>query len=287
MPFKALGKVTNFADRETMQLLALWNESVSIVKLENVSSEELIFEEYSHYIVVHEPLNMKFPEKREEWNKRFCGHAGISVVELIKVNENKIYFKGLFAENMSSVYGIVPYTSFDYNEADFPAAGMEILKKQTMEVALPQATGKTILDVGCGVGSLTLQMAKMNPQSKVTGIDLLEDTMKQCYLNATAYDIENAEFKAASVYELPFDDGAFETVTCFFMIHHLEDIPKALSEVKRVVANGGKVLAVEPLDHNHGTERGIQDWVDYFENAGFAVETQQINRAVFVIAKLK
>jgi ubiquinone/menaquinone biosynthesis C-methylase UbiE len=129
-------------------------------------------------------------------------------------------------------------------------------------------------------------MARMNPESQVMGIDLLEKTMEQCRLNAIAYDIKNAAFKAESVYELPFDDESYETVTCFFMLHHLDDIPKALSEIRRVVSKDGTVLAVEPLDHHHGTERGIQDWIDHFEKAGFSVETQQINRAVFVKAKV-
>ncbi|WP_342305199.1 methyltransferase domain-containing protein [Methanolobus sp. ZRKC5] len=287
MSLKPIGKVSNFADEKTMQLLALWKESVSIVELDKTDAQELLYEEYSHYIVVHDSLKMEFPEKRKEWNRRFCRDAGVSVVELIKVHENKIYFKGLFAANNSSVYGILPYTTFDSQEADFPSAEMEILKKQTMEVALPQAKGKTILDVGCGIGSVTLQMARMNPESKVTGIDLLEKTMEQCRLSAIGYDIKNTFFKSASAYELPFANGEFEIVTCFFMLHHLDDIPKALSEVKRVIAREGKVLAVEPLDHHHGIERGIQDWVDHFENAGFAVETEQINRAIFVSARLK
>lgn len=287
MPFKPIGKVSNFADEETMQLLALWKESVSIIELEEKDPKGLLFEDYSHYIVIHDPLKMEFPEKRKEWNRRFCRNTGVSVVELIKTDGNKIYFKGLFAANMSSVYGIVPYTAFDNQEADFPAAEMEILKRQTMEAALPEANSKAILDVGCGVGSITLKMARMNPGSKITGIDLLEDTMKQCRLNAVAYDIKNVSFTAASVYELPFDDGKFETITCFFMLHHLDDIPKALSEIRRVLDKGGKILAVEPLDHHHGTERGIQDWVNHFENAGFSAETEQISRAVFVRAKLK
>lgn len=287
MSLKPIGNVSNFANEKTMQLLALWKESVSIVELDKTDAQELLYEDYSHYIVVHDPLKMEFPEKRKEWNRRFCRDAGVSVVELIKVSENKIYFKGLFAANNSSVYGILPYTAFDSLEADFPAAEMEILKKQTMNVVLQHAKGKTILDLGCGVGSVTLQMARMNPESKVTGVDLLEKTMEQCRLNAIGYDVKNVFFKAASAYELPFAEGEFEIVTCFFMLHHLEDIPKALSEVKRVIARGGKVLAVEPLDHHHGTERGIQDWVDHFENAGFLVETQQISRAVFVSAGLK
>jgi Methylase involved in ubiquinone/menaquinone biosynthesis len=287
MSFKPIGKVSNFADEETMQLLALWKESVSVVELDETDAEAHLYEDYSHYIVIHDPLKMEFPEKRKEWNRRFCRDAGVSVVELVKTDGKKIYFKGLFAANKSSIYGILPYTSFDNYEADFPLAEMEILKKQTMDVALPLAIGKTILDVGCGVGSTTLQMARMNPLSDVMGIDLMENTMEQCRLNAAAYDVANASFKAASVYELPFNDGEFETVTCFFMLHHLDDIPKALSEAKRVLAAGGKVLAVEPLDHHHGTERGIQDWVDHFENAGFSVETEQISRAVFVQATLK
>ncbi|MDY0387587.1 MAG: methyltransferase domain-containing protein [Methanolobus sp.] len=287
MSLKPIGKVTNFADEKTMQLLALWKESLSIVELDKIDAQELLYEEYSHYILVHDPLKMEFPEKRKEWNRRFCRDAGASVVELIKVQGNKIYFRGLFATNNSTVYAILPYTTFDKQEADFPAAEMEILKKQTIDVLLQHAKAKTILDLGCGIGNFTLQMARMNPESKVTGIDLLEATMKQCRLNAIGYDVKNAFFKASSAYELPFDNGEFDIVVCHFMLHHLDDIAKALSEVKRVLTRGGKVLAFEPLDHHHGTDRCIQDWVDHFENAGFLVETEQISRAVFVNARLK
>ncbi len=286
MSLRSIGKVTNFADEKTMELLALWKESVSIVEMDKVTPDEILFDEYSHYIIVHDPLKMEFSEKRDEWNKRFCRNAGVSVAELIKVTGSKVYFKGLFAENGSPVYGILPYTSFDKKDADYPPAGMEVLKKQTMDTALPQVNGKRILDVGCGMGSQSMQMARMNPEAKVTGIDLLERTMEQCRLNAIAYGIENLLFKTASVYELPFKDESYDSVTCFFMLHHLNDIPKALSEVKRVLSGDGKVLAVEPLDHHHGTERGIQDWVDHFEMAGFSVETQQISRAVFITAKI-
>ncbi|MDG6243204.1 MAG: class I SAM-dependent methyltransferase [Methanolobus sp.] len=285
MSLMPIGKVSNFANEKTMQLLALWKESVSIIELDQASSEDFLFDEYSHYIVIHEPLKMEFSQKKEEWNKRFCREAGVSVAELVKADEGKIYFKGIFARNNALVHGIVPYTSFDNAEADYPPAGMEQLKNKTMEVALPEAKGKTILDVGCGVGNLTLKIARINPESRVTGIDLLEDTMKQCRLNAVAYNIKNLSFKAASVYELPFENEEFETVTCFFMLHHLEDIPRALSEIKRVLIHGGKMLAVEPLDHHHGTERGINDWTELVESAGFSVQTQQIGRAVLVRAR--
>ncbi len=284
MTLKPIGKVSNLADEKTMHLLSLWKDSVSIVELERIDPDELLFQEYSHYMVIHDPLDMQFSEKKKEWNRRFCRNAGVSVVEPVKVHEKRIYFKGLFAAKGSSVYGIVPYTSFDSKEAEYPSPEMEILKAKTMDIVLPQVKGKTILDVGCGIGSITLQMAEMNPGSKVTGIDLSDDTMKQCRLNAVAYDMKNAYFKAASVYDMPFGKGEFETVTCFFMLHHLDDVTRALKEIKKILDKEGKVLAIEPLDHHHGTERGIKDWIEHFEEAGFSAEAKQISRAVIITA---
>ncbi len=284
MSQRIIGNVCNFADERTMQLLALWKESVSIVELKDSTIEELLYEDYSHYIVVHDPLRMEFPQKREEWNRRFCSNVGVSVVELIKAHGKHIYFKGLFAHNGSFVYGILPYTSFDRTEADFPHPEMEILKKRSMSIALSRTMGNTILDVGCGIGSTTLQIAKNNPGSEVTGIDLLKNTIEQCRLNAAAYDVKNAKFTDANVYALPFEDNTFDTVTCFFMLHHLDNIAKALKDIKRVLSIDGTVLAVEPLDHHHGTKRDIENWEALFKSTGFSIEVEQINRAVLIVA---
>ncbi|WP_406657685.1 methyltransferase domain-containing protein [Methanolobus sp. ZRKC2] len=288
MSFKPIGKVVNFADEETMEILALWKESVSEVELsKHTHASAYVFEEYTHYIVVHDSLNMEFPQKRDEWNKRFCREGGVSVVKLIKHDNNKLYFKGLLATNNSSVYSILPYTEFDHPEATYPSQEMEKLKKTVFDAVIPLVKGKDVLDVGCGLGAATLEIARQHASANVLGIDLLEGMIRQCNSNADIYDISNAKFEAASVYSLPYENRKFDTVTCFFMLHHLDNIPKALGEIKRVLANEGRVLAAEPLNHHHGTKREGNDWIKLFENAGFSAVFRNISKSAFIEATVK
>jgi ubiquinone/menaquinone biosynthesis C-methylase UbiE len=285
MSFKPIGKVVNFADEENMELLALWRDAVSGIELnKHAHALSYIFDEYSHYIIIHDPLEMEFPKSRDEWNKRFSRETGVSVVRYIKHDGDTLYFQGLLALNNSSVYGIVPYTAFDHPEATYPKMGMEKLKKEVFAEVMPLVKGKDILDVGCGLGAATMEIARHNRSSKVLGIDLLEGMIRQCRVNAEIHGIENARFEAASIYALPYENKKFDTVTCFFMLHHLDDIQKALDEVKRVLTDGGKVFASEPLDHHHGIQREGRDWIKLFEDAGFSAVARNISKAVFIQA---
>ncbi|MDW7732083.1 MAG: methyltransferase domain-containing protein [Methanolobus sp.] len=285
MSFKPIGKVINFADEETMELLALWKEAVSEIELnKHAHASSYISEEYSHYIVVHDPLEMEFPHKRDEWNKRFCRETGVSIVKLVKHENNRLYFRGLLAANNSVVYGILPYTEFDHQEATYPIQGMDKLKRTVFAEVIPLVKGKNVLDVGCGLGAAAMEIARQHASAHVLGIDLLEGMIRQCGFNAEIYGIDNAEFEAASVYNLPYESKRFDNVTCFFMLHHLDDIPRALKEIKRVLADGGKVFAAEPLNHHHGTKREGNDWVKLFEEAGFSVVSRNISKAAFVEA---
>ncbi|TGC07451.1 class I SAM-dependent methyltransferase [Methanolobus halotolerans] len=287
MSFKSIGKVINFADEETMELLSLWKEAVSEIELDkHVQASSYIFEEYTHYIVVHDPLDMEFSQKRDEWNKRFSREIGVSVVKLVKHTSNKLYFKGLLATNNSAVYGIAPYTEFDHPEASFPIQGMDKLKRTVFSEVIPLIRGSNILDVGCGLGAASMEIAKQHPSASVLGIDIQKGMIRQCRLNADIYNIDNVRFEATSVYKLPYESNKFDTVTCFFMLHHLDDIPRALEEIKRVLADGGKVLAAEPLDHHHGTKREGSDWIKLFEEAGFSADSINISKAAFIEAKV-
>lgn len=288
MSFKTIGTVVNFADSETMELLALWKEAVSEVDInKHAHASSYIHEGYSHYIVLHDPLDMQFPQKRDEWNKRFCGDTCASVCKLVKHDNNKLYFKGLLAANNSSVYGIMPYTSFDHQEATFPKPDMEILKKTVFADVIPMVKGKTILDIGCGLGAATTQLAQKHPTSKVTGIDILEGTIRQCRQTAAVSGIDNVEYEATSAYEMAFESNKFDAVTCFFMLHHLDDVPKALTEIARVLDHNGKVYAAEPLDHHHGVKREEEHWIELFEDAGFTANAKQISKSVFIEAMIK
>lgn len=287
MSIKPIGTVSNHADKESMRILGLWKDSISAIELSQPASiSSLFYDEYSHYIVVHDPVNIEFPEKRDEWNKRFTKNAGVSVVELIRSEGNIVYIKGLFALNGSMVYGIVPYTAFDAKDARFPAAEMDHIRNAVMKEVIPQIKGGTIVDIGCGIGSITIDMARRNPHSEVYGIEITDGLTKQCEMNSKLFQTTNVKFKTGNIYDLPFEDNSVDTATCFFMLHHLDDIPRALAEVKRVLREGGEIKAVDPIGHHHGPDFAVSEWQKLFEDAGFSVDVKITAGAIVSSATL-
>ena len=287
MDLLSIGKVHNHASKENMEILPLWKQAISSIEV--TGTEDIFFtEEHSHYIIIHDPLKIKFPQSREELNRRFCAGMGASVVSYIRKEDDMHYVRGLMAENNASIYAILPYTSFDLiEEARFPQSNMESRKMKAFNDILPLLHGKDILDVGCGLGTLAIKIASANPDALIHGIDLLDSVIDQCRFNARVEGVNNTKFVAASAYELPFEDGYFDAVTCFFMLHHLDDIPRAIKDIRRVLKPTGEVFAVEPIDHFHDVQRYPEDWKALFLEAGHTVEVWEKDKVSYIRAGLK
>lgn len=288
--FGEIGNVKNEADEIALQILSLFRDSISEICLnEPESVSNYIKPEYSHYIIVHTPLNIRFPEKREEWSMRFCRDVGVSVVERIVTETDRIYVRGLMAVNGSKVYAILPFMTIDAEKAKratFPEDRMARVRAQMLPAVLPDIKGETILDIGSGFGSLTIELARNNPDSKVYGIDLHDSLTGQSQMNADVLGVQNVEFRTGSAYALPFEAGSVDVATCFLMLHHLEDIKFALFEIKRVIKNGGLLVAVEPLahQHHHGPQLSEAGWQGLFEDVGFAAEVENLEGAAIMKA---
>lgn len=288
--FREIGSIRNEADETSLQILALFRESISEIRLNEPESVSSYFSpDYSHYIIVHTPLNFRFPEKREEWNLRFCRDAGVSIVKLVIAETGSAYVRGLMAINGSKVYAILPFTSIDAEKAkkaEFPEDRMARVRAQVLPAVLPGIKGEILLDIGSGFGSLTMEIAKNNPDSRVYGIDIHDSLTSQSQMNAEVLGILNVEFRTGSAYALPFEKDSVDAATCFFMLHHLEDIKFALFEIKRVLKDGGSLIAVEPLahQHHHGPQLSETAWKELFEDVGFRVETENLEGAVVLKA---
>jgi protein-L-isoaspartate O-methyltransferase len=287
--FEEIGTVRNFADAGALRYLALFKDSISAIELSRgEDSSAYSSSEYSHYIVVHTPLGIERQEHGEEWTRRFCGGLGVSIVERIEAAGGGIRVRGLMAANGSKVYAILPYTHLDAvvsKDASFPEAQTVSTRIRIWPRVLSEINGRKILDVGCGFGRLTLDVARKNPDSEVFGIDIYDAQTGQARMNAEAFGIKNVEFRTASAYDLPFEDGSFEMIYSFFMLHHLDEIPKGLSEIRRVLRKDGRYLATEPLGHHHGPNYSGADWVRIFREAGFSAEAEEMEGAVIIRAR--
>ncbi|MFP5385266.1 MAG: bifunctional 2-polyprenyl-6-hydroxyphenol methylase/3-demethylubiquinol 3-O-methyltransferase UbiG [Bacteriovoracia bacterium] len=94
--------------------------------------------------------------------------------------------------------------------------------------------GARILDVGCGGGFLSNELACHD--FKVTGVDLSPESLKV----ACQYDkTKTVIYEVADAYQLPFSDEAFDVVTAMDFLEHVEGPEKVIKEFSRVLKPGG------------------------------------------------
>ena len=110
------------------------------------------------------------------------------------------------------------------------------------------AAGATILEVGCGDGSFTRNLAKHS--SRVTAVDI---SASQIERNARAHpEIKFLQHDVAQ--PLPFANQAFDVIWCSEVLEHLFDPGFALREMQRVLAPRGRLLVTVPY---HGVFKDV------------------------------
>src|SRR3954447_13222510 len=92
------------------------------------------------------------------------------------------------------------------------------------------ASGRRVLDAGCGLGYGTRILAQAGA-AEATGVDLAEAVVE-----AARADAPEATFEVADIRSLPFADGSFDLVVCFEVIEHVDEHARVLSELRRVLA---------------------------------------------------
>jgi ubiquinone/menaquinone biosynthesis C-methylase UbiE len=102
-----------------------------------------------------------------------------------------------------------------------------------------------ILDVGCGPGSITLDLAKLVSEGSAVGVDFSAEAVDVARQNALDRGVHNCEFRTGDVYSLDWPDGTFDIVVTNQCLVHLSDPARALMEMRRVCKVGGLVAARE------------------------------------------
>lgn len=104
-------------------------------------------------------------------------------------------------------------------------------------------SGLAVLDVGCGPGTITADLARVVAPGKVTGVDPSESVLEQARATAAEAGVDNVSFERGDVYALEAGNGAFDVVHAHQVLLHLTDPVAALREMLRVVRPGGVVAA--------------------------------------------
>lgn len=113
------------------------------------------------------------------------------------------------------------------------------------------ASGARVLDLGCGAGYGTAELAA---QARCAiGIDASREAASHA---RSAYPLANVRFVCASATALPFADASFELVTAFEVIEHVVDWRALLTEARRVLHPDGVFLVSTPNRQYYTESRG-------------------------------
>lgn len=137
---------------------------------------------------------------------------------------------------------------------------------QTLQLAFMKKTGQsfettlagaTVLDVGCGVGTLALYLAQY--AKRATGLDVSPRAIELARKAQKATGSKNVTFRQM---ELQRERDSFDLVTCTEVIEHIADDAQFLRDVSKRLNPGGMLLLTTPSRENRAYERG---WYQRFD----------------------
>ena len=109
--------------------------------------------------------------------------------------------------------------------------------------------GQRLLDVGCGPGNITADLAALVAPGEVIGIDREAGVLQEATASASARSLTNLSFTVGDVYALDGPDDSFDVVHAHQVLQHLSDPVAALREMRRVCRPGG-LVAVRDADYS-------------------------------------
>jgi len=108
--------------------------------------------------------------------------------------------------------------------------------------------GESILDLGCGRGTETIQASMLaGPFGRAVGLDLTPSMVDAARKNTQESGAAAAEFVSGDIENLPFGDEAFDAVMSNCVINHAQNKTRVYSEIMRVLKKGGRFVVSDAV----------------------------------------
>ena len=107
-----------------------------------------------------------------------------------------------------------------------------------IEQIIANVSGRSVCDVGCGTGYLLSRISALDTVETLVGVDFSEHTEWK--------SLEKIEFLKHDIFNLPFEDGRFDTVISTHTLEHVLDIPAAVRELRRICVQ--RLIVVVPRE---------------------------------------
>lgn len=137
--------------------------------------------------------------------------------------------------------------------------------------------GSTVLEIGCGSGAYTLDIARaVGNDGVVYALDIQQSMIDQVDRKLSKEqnrDIKNVKLLLGNAYELPFEDQSIDTLSMITVLQEIPDKQKALTEAARVLKEEGRLSVTELLvDPDYRSRKTTTRQVN---STGFEVEADE------------
>lgn len=124
--------------------------------------------------------------------------------------------------------------------------------------------GDSILDIGCGPGSITLDLAHaVGPMGRVVGVDFAPSAITAAQEQARARGNDTTRFLVGDMFDLDLEPTSFDVVHAHQVLQHLKDPVAALRAMARY-CNPGGIIAIRDADYGAMTwypqSAGLEQW---------------------------
>ena len=125
----------------------------------------------------------------------------------------------------------------------------------------------SLLDIGCGPGTITADFAARVPEGDVIGLEHTPEVLEHARNLAVERGLKNLKFEVGDVHALDYADNTFDVVHAHQVLQHVGDPIQALREMRRVVKHGG-IVAARDTDFSgmiwYPDVSGMNEWRDLY-----------------------
>ncbi|HVM24651.1 MAG TPA: ubiquinone/menaquinone biosynthesis methyltransferase [Candidatus Limnocylindrales bacterium] len=135
-------------------------------------------------------------------------------------------------------------------------AGLDARWRRAAAAATQLGRGGAALDVACGSGALTVELARLaGPDGRVTGVDVSEPMLARARRRPRSSNAADPAYVRGDAMALPMPDSAVDAVTIGFGLRNVADYAACLREMARVTRPGGRIVVLEIATPERGVGR--------------------------------